>query len=90
LNSYEVAFGILGLGVFLAVLLWSIPHLRRHRQVRSFRKALTHVDVVTLAWSQAVREDRSPSEVSDLLPEDRRARRTQRRRGSDDGGAALV
>lgn len=87
MNSYTLAFGILGLGVFLAVLLWSIPHFRRRREVRRFRKALVHLDVVTLAWAQSQRHQRHPDDVPTPLPETRR----HRRRGEPDpGGDALV
>ena len=87
MNSYTVAFGILGLGVFLAVLMWSIPLLKRRRQVRRFRHALAHLDTVAGAWSHAFRQDRPPTDVPTVFPEDRRRRR---RGDSEDGGGALV
>ena len=88
MNSYTVAFGILGLGVFLAALMWSVPLVKRNRQVRRFRQALTHLDTVANAWSHALRHDRPSGDVP-VLPEDRR-RRHLRRGHPDDGGAALV
>ena len=87
MNSYTVAFGILGLGVFLAVLMWSIPLIKRNRQVRRFRQALVHLDTVAGSWSHAFRHDRPPTDVPTLFPEDRRRRR---RGDSDDGGGTLV
>ncbi len=90
MNSYTVAFGILGLGVFLAGLLWSIPVLRRRRQVGQFRKALTHLDTVALTWSLQFRQDHGPNDVPTSLPEQRRLRRHGRRDHPDDGTAAVA
>ncbi len=90
MNSYTVAFGILGLGVFLAGLLWSIPLLRRRRQVRQFRKALTHVDTVALAWSHQLRQDGRPTDLPTSLHDDGRLRRHPRRDHPDDGTAAVA
>lgn len=89
MNSYAVAFGILGLGVFLAVLLWSLPRLRQRRQVRRFRKQLAHVDLLTVAWSHSLRESEPSDDVPTPLPETRRTRRG-RRNEPDAGGDALV
>jgi hypothetical protein len=88
LNSYTVAFGILGLGVVLAALMWSVPLIKRNRQVRRFRDALSHLDTVATGWSHALREDR-PWHDTTALPEPQRRRQTRRER-PDDGGAALV
>ena len=88
MNSYTVAFGILGLGVFLAALMWSVPLVKRNRQVRRFRQALAHVDAVAISWSHALRQDRPSTDVP-LFPEARR-RRHLRRGHPDDGGGALV
>lgn len=87
-NSYAMAFGILGGGVLLAVILWSVPLLRRRRQVRRFRKALDHVDVVTMAWSQSLRQDRPFDDLPSRF--DGRRSRWHRHGQPDDGGASLV
>lgn len=88
MNSYTVAFGILGLGVFLAALMWSVPLVKRNRQVRRFRQALVDIDTVARSWSHALREDRArPNEGT--FPEAPRHRH-DRRGHPDDGGAALV
>ena len=88
LNSYTVAFGILGLGVFLAVLMWSVPLIKRNRQVRRFRGALAHLDTVAAGWSHACREDRPGTD--DLRFSDAPRRRNPRRRHNDGEGDALV
>ena len=80
MNSYALAFGILGGGVLLALILWSVPKLRLRRQVLQFRKALSHVDVVTIAWAQRLR---NPQPFEDLP-------RRHRNPEPDDGGASLV
>ncbi len=90
MNSYTVAFGILGLGVFLAGLLWSIPVLRRRRQVRQFRRALTHIDTVALAWSHQLRQEDGPTDLPTSIQEDRHLRRRFRRDHPDDGTAAVA
>ena len=71
----------------LAAILWSIPHLRRRAAVRRFRKALAHVDVVAMSWSQGLRHQQS-DDLSTTPPEGRRTRR--RRNEPEDGGASLV
>lgn len=88
MNSYTVAFGILGLGVVLAALMWSIPLIKRNRQVRRFRQALAQIDTVATGWRHALREDR-PWTNEPSFPDPERRRQTRRGR-PDDGGAALV
>lgn len=88
MNSYALAFGILGTGIVVAVVLWSIPHLKRRRQVRRFRSQLDQVDLVTLAWRESLR-DTDPNDDVPILPEPRRGRRA-RRHDPDKGGDALV
>lgn len=90
MNSYPMAFGILGLGISLAVLLWSRPRLCRHRQVRRFRRELVHVDMVSRWWSQTLRYQEPSDEVPTPLPELRRPRRGQRGDGDVGEGDALV
>jgi hypothetical protein len=87
LDSYALAFGILGGGGLLAAVLWFIPRLRRRMTVRHFRKALDHVDLVTLAWSQGLHYGEA-DDLSTTPPEGRRSRK----RGDeqpDEGGATL-
>ena len=55
MTSYEMVIAILGGGLLLAAVIWAIPLLRRRRQIRRFRNALNHVDVVATAWSQSLR-----------------------------------
>lgn len=93
LNSYAIAFGILGTGLVLAALMWCRPRVRRMRQVRRFRKDLIRVEAVTSSWSRSLRREpyQDPSdEVPTTLPESRRMRRSQRRSDRDDEGEALV
>lgn len=87
MTSYVLAFGILGFGLGLAGVMWLTPRVRRRMEVRRFRKQLTHVDFVALAWRESLRD----RPVSDELPapEVRRSRRLLRR-GEPDGGDALV
>jgi hypothetical protein len=88
-NSYTLAFCILGAGVLWALVLWSIPILRRRKAVVRFRKELNHLDLVALAWSQSLREGDADDELPIAMPEFRRQQR--RRRGdAEDGGGALV
>ncbi|MGH9225196.1 MAG: hypothetical protein ACRD2W_15760 [Acidimicrobiales bacterium] len=58
MNSNAIAFGIPGLLVCIAALLWLRPRFSRRRKVRRFRKDLAHVDLMAIAWSQAMREHR--------------------------------
>jgi hypothetical protein len=92
LNSYALAFGILGGGVVLAALLWAIPRaiprLRRRTAVRRFRKALAHIDVVAMSWAQGGRHQQT-DDLRTASPEERRNRR-HRDADPDDGGASLV
>jgi hypothetical protein len=90
LNSYAIAFGILGLGISVAVLLWSRPRIGRLRQVRRFRRELAHVDVVSRWWSQSLRNQIPSDDVPTPLPELRRTKRGQRRNGRAGEGDALV
>lgn len=90
LNSYAVAFGILGVGLVVAALLWIRPCIRRHRQVRRFRKELVHVDVVSLSWSHSLRTREPSDDVPAPLPASRRVRRAQRRNGQAGEGDAVV
>ncbi len=87
LNSYALAFGILGGGVVLAAILWLAPHFRSRMTVRRFRKALDHVDLVTLSWAQGFRHG-AADDLRMTLPEERRRKR--RHQHPDDGGASLV
>ncbi|MFN2503403.1 MAG: hypothetical protein ABR540_04075 [Acidimicrobiales bacterium] len=75
MNSYAMAFGILGSGVVIAALLWSVPLLRRRTQVRRFRQSLDHVDAVVMGWTQAVREGQPFDGFPDSFPSPRRRRR---------------
>ena len=70
-----MAFGILGGGVFLALVLWSVPLLRRRANVRRFRKALDHVDLVAMTWSQRLRSDDPYDDQKLPVPDGRRWRR---------------
>jgi hypothetical protein len=91
LNSYSLAFGILGTGLLTALILWSVPHLRRRKAVRRFRRDLDQVELVSLAWRQSLVEDRPVHDLptTPTTPENRR-HRWHRRDRFDDGGAALV
>jgi hypothetical protein len=88
LNSYALAFGILGGGVVLAAFLWLLPRFRLRLAVRRFRRALDGIEVVAMLWSQGVRHE--PGD--DLRATPPEGHRTRRRHDgqSDDGGAALV
>lgn len=88
MTSYVLAFGILGFGLGLAGVMWLTPRVRRRMEVRRFRKQLTHVDFVALAWRESLRD----RPVSDELPapEVRRGRRLLRRSEPDTDGDALV
>ena len=88
LNSYALAFGILGAGVVIAALLSLAPRFRQRKTVKSFRKALDHIDLVALSWSQRV-QNGDADDFSTTPPEGHHLRR---RRGEqpDDGGASLV
>ena len=88
MTSYVVAFGILGFGIGLAGVMWALPRVRRRMEVRRFRKQLTHVDFVALAWRESL-HDRPVSDELPTMPEGRRARRL-RRGEPDTGGEALV
>ncbi|MDQ3979837.1 MAG: hypothetical protein M3314_09820 [Actinomycetota bacterium] len=88
MNSYALAFGILGGGVVLAALLWLAPRFRQRSTVRKFRKALDQIDLVALSWSQGPPED-DRDDLSTTPPESRPLRR-RRDDQPDDGGAALV
>lgn len=89
LTSYLVAFGILGFGIGLASVMWATPRLRRRMAVRRFRKQLTHVDFVALAWRESLRDRPVTDELPTPSPEGRRGR--GRRRGEPEpGGDALV
>jgi hypothetical protein len=88
LNSYALAFGILGGGVVLATVLWAIPRLRRRAAVRRFRKALTHIDLVAMSWAQGLRHQ--PSDDLRTTPPESRRNRRHRHAEPDDGGASLV
>jgi len=88
LTSYALAFGILGFGIGLAGVMWALPRLRRRTEVRRFRKQLTHVDFVAMAWRESLR-DRPASDEVPTTPEGRRSRRS-RRGEPDTGGDALV
>ena len=88
MNSYALAFGILGGGVVLAALLWLAPRFRQRRTVRTFRKALNHIDLVALSWSQVLPED-DRDDLRTTPPESRPPRR-RRDEHPDDGGASLV
>ena len=90
LNSYAIAFGILGTGLLVAALLWCRPRVRRLRQVRRFRKDLDQVETVTRSWSRSLRHQEPSDEVPTTLPESKRMRRSQRRSDRDDEGEALV
>lgn len=91
MNSYTLAIGILATGVFLAVLMWTIPILRRHRRVRRFRKDLANVEVMTVNWAYMLRETEPSDDVPAPLGDDLRRPRRHRRDDPDDGrGDALV
>ena len=89
MNSYAMAFGILGGGLVLAAILWCIPHLRRRRAVGRFRRELTHLDVVALTWRQSLVEAEPSDDVPTPIPEPRPHRRN-RHGEQGDGGPALV
>jgi hypothetical protein len=61
LNSNAIAFAISGALLLVAALLWLRPRIGRRRQVRRFRKDLAHVDLMTVAWAQSMR-DQHPSD----------------------------
>lgn len=88
LTSYVLAFGILGFGLGLAGVMLAVPRVRRRLEVRRFRKQLTHVDFVALAWRESLRD----RPVTDELPTSHETRRGRRlRRGEHDtDGDALV
>ncbi|HEX6597418.1 MAG TPA: hypothetical protein VF045_10810 [Acidimicrobiales bacterium] len=89
MTSYVLAFGILGFGLGLAGVMWATPRLRRRLEVRRFRKQLTHVDFVTLAWRESLRDRPVTDELPTPGPEGRRERRG-RRGEPDPGGDTLV
>ena len=72
MNLLVVGIGIPALLVCLAVLLWLRPRINRQRAVRRFRKDLSHVDLVTVAWSQSLNDDHP---LDDLWPPRSRRRR---------------
>ena len=78
LNSYTVAFAILGTGLLLAGVLWSIPRLKRRQNVRRFRRDLDHLDVIAAGWSQSFRFGFASDDAPAPLPESRRSRRNRR------------
>jgi hypothetical protein len=78
LNSYTLAFAILGTGLLLAGILWSIPRLKRRKSVRQFRHDLDHLDVIAAGWSQSLRFGFASDEAPAPLPESRRGRRNRR------------
>lgn len=87
MSSYAVAFAILGTGLLLAAILWSVPRLKRRRSVRRFRSQLVNLDVVTLGWAQSFREHDQSDEVPDPRPPSRRHRRA--RPPQPDGGESV-
>lgn len=78
MNSYTLAFAILGSGILTAAILWSLPKLRCRRQVRQFRRELSHVDVVTLAWRESLPGQDPSDDVPVQSHEARRSRRNRR------------
>ncbi len=90
MNSYTLAFGILATGVLLALVLWSVPILRRRRAVVRFRKELNHVDVVALAWSQLLRQGRTTGELPVAEPESRREQPPRHGDSGDGGGGGAL
>jgi hypothetical protein len=74
----------------VAGILWSLPHLRRIRQVRRFRSELDQVDLVTLAWRETLHDRRPNDDIPSPIPDSWRSRREQRRRERDSGGETLV
>jgi hypothetical protein len=87
LNSYALAFGILGGGVLLAAFLWLLPQLRQRLSVRRFRKALDGIDVVAMSWSQGV--PGAPVEDLRTTPPEEQPARRRRDPEADDGGALV-
>jgi len=57
----------------VAVLLWLRPRFSRRRKVRRFRKDLAHLDLMAIAWTQAIRECR-PFDDLHTPPRQRRRR----------------
>lgn len=88
MSSYAVAFAILGTGLLLAAILWSVPRIKRRRSVRRFRAQLVNLDVVTLGWAQSLREQDPSDEVPEARPPSRRHRRA--RPPQPEGGEPLT
>ena len=87
MNSYALAFGILGGGVVLAAILWLAPRFRQRMAVRRFRKSLDRIDLVTLSWSESLRSG-DPDGLTTTPPEGHGFHPV--RDDPDEGGASLV
>ncbi len=68
--------------------MWGIPRVRRRLEVRRFRRQLTHVDFVALAWRESLRNGSTADDMPMPAPEGRRGRRG--RRGEPEPGGELV